>query len=236
MSELRKFSYEGQFITFDFGDGNKMINATEMAKIFGKRVGNFLQNKQTQDYIVLLESRYWNSSNEPERQVLRVVQGGSPELQGTWMDEKLALKFAGWLSPEFELWVYDRIYELLTTGKTQLPDYQPSGIIKGLRMIVQQLEEQEQINQEVKQELVEHRERIDEIEAKVLSIDENYYSVSGYCALHGIDCPLPKARKWGYSATKLSNQQGIAIGKAYDAKYGEINTYHKDILAQVIIP
>jgi hypothetical protein len=33
------------------------------------------------------------------------------------MDKKLALKFAVWLSPEFELWVYDRIQELLTTAR-----------------------------------------------------------------------------------------------------------------------
>ena len=36
------------------------------------------------------------------------------------MDEKLALKFAAWLNPEFELWVYDKIYELLTTGQASM--------------------------------------------------------------------------------------------------------------------
>jgi len=33
------------------------------------------------------------------------------------MHRKLALKFAAWLSPEFELWVYDRIEELLLEAK-----------------------------------------------------------------------------------------------------------------------
>lgn len=235
MADLVKFEYEGHFITFDFGDGNKMVNATEMAKPFKKLVGNFLKSQHAKDYIVLLEDRYsiWNNGDE-KREVLRVVQGGTPELQGTWMDEKLALKFASWLSPKFELWVYDKIYELLTTGHTELTKYQPSGIIKGLRLIVQQLEEQEQINQEVKETLAFHAEKLDDLEAKITSIDESYYSVSGYCALHHINCPLDKARKWGYAATKLSNQKGFAIGKAYDAKYGEINTYHQDVLAQII--
>ena len=42
----------------------------------------------------LAESRYGDSHNEGKREVLRVVRGGTPDLQGTWMDEKLALKFA----------------------------------------------------------------------------------------------------------------------------------------------
>ncbi|MCB0212447.1 MAG: KilA-N domain-containing protein, partial [Anaerolineae bacterium] len=91
MSEITKFEYEGHNISFEFSDGNKMINATEMAKPFGKMVSGFLRLKATQDYIVLLESRY---QDQPGREALRVVKGGEPELQGTWMDEKLALKFA----------------------------------------------------------------------------------------------------------------------------------------------
>lgn len=233
MAHLKKFEYKGHFISFDFGDGNKMINATEMARPFGKLVGNFLKSNHAIDYIMLLEARYSKWNNGENKEVIRIVQGGVPELQGTWMDEKLALKFAAWLSPRFELWVYDRIYELLTTGKTELANYSPSTIIKGLRLIVKQLEEQEQINVDVQNKLSINSERIDELEAKILSIDENYFSISGYCALTGIDCPLDKARKWGYDATILSKRKGRAIGKAYDAKYGEVNTYHKDILSEV---
>ncbi|MEZ4851622.1 MAG: KilA-N domain-containing protein [Bacteroidia bacterium] len=109
MSDITKFDYEGKTISFEFSDGNKMINATEMARPFkGKIVGNFLRSQQTKDYISFLESRYSKMSigqNSLKREVLRVVKGGEPGLQGTWMDEKLALKFAAWLSVEFELWV-----------------------------------------------------------------------------------------------------------------------------------
>lgn len=68
------------------------------------------------------------------------MKGGSPELQGTWMDEKLALKFAAWLATNFELWVYDRIHELLTTGKTELQNRPSLNIIKSIRLIADQLE------------------------------------------------------------------------------------------------
>lgn len=54
------FQYQDEDITFEFSDGNKMINATQMAKPFGKRINNFLRMKSTKDYILLLESRYAN--------------------------------------------------------------------------------------------------------------------------------------------------------------------------------
>jgi len=234
MADIKKFEYKEQSISFEFEDGNRMINATEMAKPFKKRVNDFLRLQGTKDYIILLESRYGDSRNGVNKQVLRIIQGGSPELQGTWMDEKLALKFASWLAPEFELWVYDRIEELLKTGKTEL-DTRPSlNIIKSIRLIADQLEAHEKDIQVIKTEVKEIKDYVGDLEAKILSIDENYYTISGYCALYNINCPLNLAQRWGYNATKLSNQLKVAIGKAYDAKYGEINSYHKDILVKII--
>lgn len=234
MSKITKFQYEGKYISFEFNDGSKMINAKEMAKPFKKRVSNFLRLKETKQYILLLESRYSHVSNG-KREVLRIVQGGTPELQGTWMDEKLALKFAAWLSPEFELWVYDRIEELLKTGKTELKEFIPEqDLIKGIRMIADKLEYHDRDIDQLKSDMVDVKDYIADIEAKIISIDENYYSISGYCALNGIPCPLDKAQRWGYNATKLSTQKGIPIGKAYDAKYGDINTYHLDILVLIV--
>ena len=97
-----------------------MVNATEIAKAFGKRVSNFTRLNQTKDFIKVLESRYSDVSNGNKYKASRRIQGGIPELQGTWFDEKLALKFAAWLNAEFELWVWERIYELLSIGKTEL--------------------------------------------------------------------------------------------------------------------
>ncbi|WP_421794764.1 KilA-N domain-containing protein [Haliscomenobacter sp.] len=67
MSEkIIKFDYEGQHISFEFADGNKMINATEMAKPFkGKMVADFLRLKNTREYIELIEERYGNSHIAP---------------------------------------------------------------------------------------------------------------------------------------------------------------------------
>ena len=47
----------------------------------------------------------------PNGKLIKVVKGG--EHNGTWMERSVALKFAAWLDPEFELWVYSTIERLL---------------------------------------------------------------------------------------------------------------------------
>lgn len=80
----------------------------------------------------------------------------------------LALKFAAWLSPYFEVWAYERIQELLTTGEARLRGIAPSGFAATLRLLAEQWEKQEQINEEVRDELDKTAERLDELEAVVL--------------------------------------------------------------------
>lgn len=235
MSGVTKFDYGGQTISFEFADGNKMINATEMARPFRKQIGHFLALQGTRDYILLLESRYRDSDiGGMEREVLRVIKGGVPELQGTWMDEKLALKFAAWLSPEFELWVYDRIQELITTGVTRLQGIPPSGFAATLRLLAEQWEKQEHINENVREELDKTAQRLDELESKIISVDDHYYTIAGYCNLHKIPCPLHQAKEWGKTAAALSRQKDIPTGTAHDERYGQVRTYHEDVLKEVI--
>ena len=115
-----------------------MVNATQMAKSFKKLPADFLRLKQTKAFIAAFEKRYGNSHNE----ILRVRQAGDAKLQGTWMNEKLALKFAAWLSPDFELWVWERIYELLSTGKTELKTKSVQNVdIKTLEFVFQKIKD-----------------------------------------------------------------------------------------------
>lgn len=89
-----------------------MVNATEMAKPFGKRCNDFLSTKQTKELISSLSAKTGISATD----LVTVNQGGNN--QGTWMHEDLALVFAQWLSPDFYLWCNDRIKELLKYGMT----------------------------------------------------------------------------------------------------------------------
>ena len=105
------FDYEGANITFAKKDGVVMVNATQMAKSFGKRPVAWLTNQAAKDFIESLsEVRNLTSSD-----LVRVTYGNNG---GTWMHEDVAIEFARWLSPAFAIWCNDRIKELLTVGMT----------------------------------------------------------------------------------------------------------------------
>jgi len=74
---------------------------------------------------------------------LAVSRGGNNP--GTWAHQKLALKFAAWLSPHFELWVYDKIEELLKTGYTKLESLTMKDVAL---MLLASEEEKERLMQE----------------------------------------------------------------------------------------
>lgn len=132
---LQVFSYQNNPITFS-QDAEVMINATEMAKPFGKNPNHFLRNDQAQSFIEVLQNQIAKSQSE----IFKVSNGGTSP--GTWMHQKLALKFAAWLSPEFELWVYDRIEELLLTGKTEVrTKSEQEVILEGYQLLLGQVEQ-----------------------------------------------------------------------------------------------
>jgi hypothetical protein len=107
-----KKAFGGTEIEFEpfAGTNNMMVNATEMAKAFGKRVENFTRIDTTQNFI----NECLKNAN---RRFLGIenVDGliVSKQKSGTWMHRILALKFAAWLDPGFELWVYQTIEEIM---------------------------------------------------------------------------------------------------------------------------
>jgi hypothetical protein len=107
--EICKFNeHDVTFLTEK--DSNMMVNATEMAKIFGKYPKDFLVLDTTQDFIreALKKENtpFLNVETEDDLYI-------SKQKSGTWMHRVLALKFAAWLSPAFELWVYLTVENLL---------------------------------------------------------------------------------------------------------------------------
>lgn len=90
-----------------------MVNATEMAKPFGKLAKDWLSNKSTKEFLSTLSA----VRTIPLTDLVEIKQGGNSE-QGTWMHEDVAMEFARWLSPAFAIWCNDRIKELLKTGVT----------------------------------------------------------------------------------------------------------------------
>lgn len=109
--EVVQFIYNEQTIDFQpIGKDNVMVNATQMAKVFGKRVENFTRIESTQSFIT-------ECLKNANQRILNIVQESdlvvSKQNSGTWMHRILALKFAAWLDPAFELWVFSTIDKII---------------------------------------------------------------------------------------------------------------------------
>lgn len=103
--------FEENDITFLLSkDNGMMINATEMAKVFGKDLFQFTKSDGTKAFI--------ESCLKPANAGLLKVKSEedlivSRQKSGTFMHRVLALKFAAWLNPDFEVWIYSTIEKLL---------------------------------------------------------------------------------------------------------------------------
>lgn len=140
-TDVKIYQYNGIEIDFEINDDNSIMpNATKMAKCFiGKKVNDFLRLDSTKEFINVLENKYGLKINSncgdsrnykseinsncgdspletdfPDFQVSEnILKITSGRYGGTWMHELLALKFAAWLNPHFELWVYETIHKLM---------------------------------------------------------------------------------------------------------------------------
>lgn len=109
--EVVQFIYNGTEVDFlPTGNDNLMVNATQMAKIFGKKVENFTRLDDTRSFInecpKNANKRYLGVETESD-----LID--SKQRSGTWMHRILALKFAAWLDPAFELWIFLTIDQII---------------------------------------------------------------------------------------------------------------------------
>ena len=109
--DSRIHNYGSNPITFALEKNNgMMVNATEMAKCFGKLVKDFLSNDKTKEFITacLKPENAQRLGINAETDIVVSRQN-----TGTYMNRMLALKFAAWLSPDFEVWVFSTIEQIL---------------------------------------------------------------------------------------------------------------------------
>lgn len=129
-------------VSFEVGNGI-MVNATEMAKPFGKLPHEWLRLPSTKEFINEL-TNVRKSLNVDFQAVITKRGGINPNEGGTWLHEDVALEFARWLSPTFAIWCNDRIKELLTKGHTELKV--PQSFAEALQLAADQarkIEEQQ---------------------------------------------------------------------------------------------
>nr|DAH54283.1 MAG TPA: KilA-N domain [Caudoviricetes sp.] len=89
----KTFSYNGNEVLFDIKD-DVMVNATQLAKIYGKRPNDYLSLPATNQLINAITRKYGISEN----QLVISKAGSSHNGGGTWMHEDVALEFLSTLS------------------------------------------------------------------------------------------------------------------------------------------
>lgn len=99
------------------------INATAMCAAAGKKISHYLENKATASFL----SELAIDAGIPASEIVQVIKGGNPELQGTWVHPQVAIHLAQWLSPSFAVkvsrWVYDWISGKGAPAPAKLPPH-----------------------------------------------------------------------------------------------------------------
>lgn len=168
MEDLVRYSFNSNEIAFLKGtEGNGvMINATEMAKPFGKTPKDWLRTEQAQRMIGAISNRQKCTFAD-----LQLVRNGSPENGGgTWFHEDVALVFAQWLAPEFYLWCNDRIKDLLTKGVATTSN-DDEAILHAIQVLQKRVEDSKARQKELENHNAELEETIETNAPKVLFAD-----------------------------------------------------------------
>lgn len=122
------FKFNEAAIAFKAYDGTTMVNATQMAKTFNKRVTKWLELPSTQEFLQSLSEV--RKSDITQLVIIRRGNFADKREQGTWMHEDVALEFARWLSPMFAIWCNDRIKEMLRNGSSSVSQVADNASLK----------------------------------------------------------------------------------------------------------
>ncbi|QBF27149.1 DNA-binding protein [Pseudomonas tructae] len=109
------FRYQGEAVRFN-SDG--WINATDVAKRFGKRPADWLKQDETRQYLGALAEAL---NCDPES-LLETRRGRYHS--GTWLHPKVAVAFARWLDLKFAVWCDLHIDALLRGELTEKQQFE----------------------------------------------------------------------------------------------------------------
>lgn len=102
------------------------INATALCRSANKKINDYLRLESTKEFLNELSA----DTGFPVTELIQVVRGGFPKLQGTWVHPYVALNLAQWLSPKFAVQVSKWIYEWMTQGFNIEVEHQKHELFK----------------------------------------------------------------------------------------------------------
>lgn len=115
MNNVIRLDFDGQPIRFS-SDG--WINATEVAKRFGKKPIKWLELPSTKSYMAAMVRHLSNEVRKSDLKLVETVRGRGKA--GTWLHPKLGVRFAQWLDDDFAVWCDEQIDALLRGAPSAL--------------------------------------------------------------------------------------------------------------------
>lgn len=135
-TNLNIFEYEGNQITFNLGNGDVMVNLTEVAKAFpSKNLSKIVNSLEIKEYVQELSAITNVIASD-----LLIVENGN----GSWAHQRVALRVAQKLSTRFAIWVDERIEYLLKHGSVgiQQPQSEDETILIAMQTLAKRVESQ----------------------------------------------------------------------------------------------
>lgn len=80
---------------------------------------------------------------------------------------------------------------------------------------------------------IEQGQQIKQLAAKQITSPTEYFTIAGFASMRGVRVDVNWAMLLGRKAVFLSKEYDYMIGKTHDPRFGQVNTYHSDILAEV---
>ena len=149
---------------------------------------------------------------EQNQQLIQIVQGGTPDKQGTWIHPYVAMNLAQWCSPMFAVMVSNWTFELLTKGSVSLDPKQNALLVQA---------------------------KVDELDklgvignAKQIALNNFIKAQFGYDALKifGIESPVAEIQQALLIPTEIAKRIGLKSARPVNVKLTELGlqTNHRD--------
>jgi hypothetical protein len=222
---------------------DRYLNATSMCRANGKRWPDYWQNQSTQEFVNELSSVV----GIPTTELVQSRHGGIPDEQGTWVHPRIAINLAMWCSARFAVVVSGWVEELLTTGAVAVKPLSPLEILRQQVVLMEQQERQLHAatatarealrvandleeRQQVLEQTADGAHKLAQAAVDIHTSNYGFYTVLGWCALHGISCDHKLASIHGRKLAKICRAAGRTMGSVKDAKWGSVLTYPQDVL------
>jgi hypothetical protein len=121
MNTIINLNYRGNFVPVKMVGDEPWVNLNAIGRPFGKEPNQWLKSTPAQEYVKAVELLGFkqtdeNPSGEIElKKAISVVNGG--KTPGIWASEMVALEFARWCDPAFQVWCNQQLRDLITKGE-----------------------------------------------------------------------------------------------------------------------